>query len=117
MKLSVFFKTQVLAIALIAGISSCTSPGGRKVAQGPREYIVEIAQMQFNPAKITVHAGDKVTFVNHDMVTHDVTEDPGKTWSSSQLPVNKSWSMTVSASSDYYCSLHPVMKGKIIVEQ
>jgi plastocyanin len=72
--------------------------------------------MQFNPAELTVHKGDTVVFVNHDMVTHDVTEEASKAWTSSMLPANESWTMEATQSANYYCSLHPVMKGKIIVQ-
>ena len=84
-------------------------------ARESKEYTIEIAQMQFTPAAITVHKGDKITFVNHDMVTHDVTE-AGKAWTSASLPADASWEMTVTQSADYYCTIHPVMKGKIVVE-
>ncbi|MEP7143703.1 MAG: cupredoxin domain-containing protein [Ferruginibacter sp.] len=82
----------------------------------PKTYTVEISQMKFIPAELNVQKGDTVIFINHDMVVHDVTEDPGKAWTSSPLPVGKSWSLVVSGSSDYFCSIHQVMKGKIIVQ-
>lgn len=122
MKRPYFFRTLLMVGILAVGLVSC-SPTGRDNSGGAesetpqqQEYTIEIAQMKFIPAEITVHKGDKVTFVNHDIVTHDITDDPGKTWTSSPLPADESWSMTVTQSSNYYCTLHPVMKGKIIVE-
>jgi len=81
-----------------------------------QEHTIEIAAMKFVPAEITVRKGDKITFVNNDMVTHDITEDPGKSWSSSMLPAGGSWSLTVTESAAYYCTLHPTMRGMIIVK-
>lgn len=80
-----------------------------------RNHTIEIKQMTFSPANIVVKKGDRITFVNHDMVTHDITEAK-KAWSSAPLLIGKSWPMTVTQTAAYYCSIHPVMKGKIIVK-
>jgi plastocyanin len=50
------------------------------------------------------------------MVAHDITQVPSKTWTSSSLPPGKSWKMAVEESDDYYCSIHIVMVGKLIVK-
>jgi len=54
-------------------------------------------------------------FENHDMLTHDITEET-KLWTSSRLAPDSSWMMIANQTANYYCSLHPVMKGKIIVQ-
>ena len=79
-------------------------------------YTIEIKQMKFQPAEITVEKGDTVIWINKDLVAHDVTELPDKSWSSSVLDPNKSWSYVVQQSADYFCSIHQIMKGKIIVQ-
>ncbi len=115
------FRSFFAALFLILA-ASCTPSGHNNSTddsagmQQQQEYTIEIKQMKFVPAEITVHKGDKITFLNHDLVTHDITEYPGKTWTSDKLPADESWSMTASQSSNYYCTLHPTMKGKIIVE-
>ncbi len=92
------------------------SVSGQAVERVPDIYIVEISHMTFSPAEISVKKGDKITFVNHDIVTHDVTEEFSKAWTSPPLQSQQSWTLDITASANYYCSLHPVMKGKIIVE-
>ncbi|HET6540793.1 MAG TPA: cupredoxin domain-containing protein [Chryseolinea sp.] len=82
----------------------------------PKTHIVEIKQMKFEPAEIKVHKGDRVLWINKDITNHDVTELSKKAWASSPLSTGQSWSMTVTQSEDYFCNLHQVMKGKIIVE-
>ena len=72
--------------------------------------------MQFQPSELTVQKGDTVVFINNDMVEHDVAEEKNKTWSSSPLPAGKSYSLVVNQSADYYCTIHPVMKGKLLVQ-
>lgn len=79
-------------------------------------HVVEIKQMKFEPPEIKVHKGDRVLWINKDITNHDVTEQRTKAWASSPLASGESWSMVVTESADYYCNLHQVMKGKIIVE-
>ena len=83
----------------------------------PQVHTVEMKQMKFQPAELTVQKGDTVVWINHDMVDHDVTEEPGKAWTSSLIRPGESWSLVVSQSADYYCSIHVVMKGKLVVQQ
>lgn len=106
-------------------LTSCSSsPEKAKVEKAKAEEItfasnldtVVIAQMQFQPALLTVHKGDTVVFVNKGIVNHDVTERVNKAWTSGELPVGTSWKFVPAKSSDYFCSIHVVMKGKIIVE-
>ena len=85
--------------------------------KGSKTHTVEIVQMKFKPAEILANKGDKIVFINRDMVAHNVTETSGKSWKSPDLATGKSWSMTVTKSAAYYCSLHPVMKGKITVKK
>jgi plastocyanin len=97
-------------VFLLVGCTSTTEKTTHKV------YNVEIKQMQFQPASLTVQKGDTVVWVNHDIVAHDVTEEKSKRWSSGPLAPGASWSMVVTESADYYCSIHVVMKGKLVVE-
>ncbi len=90
-------------------------------ASGPekamhKSYNVDIKQMQFQPAELTVQKGDTVTWTNHDIVAHDVTEEKSKRWTSGPLAQGESWSLIVKESVDYYCSIHVVMKGRLGVQ-
>jgi plastocyanin len=79
-------------------------------------YTIEIRQMKFDPAELTVKRGDTVIWINNGITAHDVTEQPGNEWTSSSLAVGSSWQMIATRSADYYCSIHVVMKGKLIVK-
>ena len=81
----------------------------------PKTYTVEIIQMTFRPAVLKVHKGDTVIFINKDIVAHDATE-VNKAWHSPPLATGESWKWVATKSADYYCSIHLVMKGKIIVD-
>jgi plastocyanin len=79
-------------------------------------HIIEIKDMKFQPESLSVKKGDTVMWTNHDIVTHDVTEEKSKAWTSGPLAPGQSWSLVVTESADYYCSIHVVMKGKLIVQ-
>ncbi len=106
------FIFMVFPLLILAGCSTPSSPEKHK----PKTYTVEIYQMKFQPAQLTVHKGDTVEWVNKDIVAHDVTQVPNNLWSSSNLPPGKSWKMAVEETDDYYCSIHVVMLGKLIVQ-
>src|SRR5688500_15812672 len=81
----------------------------------PKLHTVEIKEMKFWPAEIQVKKGDTIIWINRDMVPHNVTEEKRKAWASPVLPTGKSWKMVARESAQYFCSLHPVMRGKIQV--
>lgn len=121
-----FWKGLKIYIGLLVSILmiySCSSPSGEstpepaKVEESkPAMHSVEMIQMKFFPAELKVRKGDKVVFVNHDLVAHDITEESKKLWNSSPLASDQTWILEVTESVSYYCSIHPVMKGKIVVE-
>jgi len=79
-------------------------------------HTIEIKQMKFIPPELTVEKGDTVVWVNNGITAHDVTQQPDGKWTSASMPVGGSWSMVVSETSDYYCSIHVVMKGKLVMK-
>ena len=99
-----------LSAVLLLWLTSFSAP------TSPKRHTVEIRQMKFEPAALTVKKGDTVVFVNRDIVTHDVTEASGKSWKSPALPPGKSWSRVFTKSAGYFCSYHPVMKGNVEVK-
>jgi plastocyanin len=82
----------------------------------PKSYTVEINAMRFQPSELSVQKGDTVVFINNDMLAHNITEQETKAWASSPLSTGQSFNLVVSESADYYCTIHPVMKGKISVK-
>jgi plastocyanin len=103
-------------IYLLFSIFLLNSCSGETEKHEPRVYTVEIKQMKFQPSELIVQKGDTVVWINKDIVAHDVTEELSKAWTSSVMPVGKSWSLVVTQSADYYCSIHVVMKGKLLVK-
>ncbi|MDN5204136.1 plastocyanin/azurin family copper-binding protein [Fulvivirgaceae bacterium BMA10] len=105
-----------LGLIFYVGCSSSTENKKEERKPAPKVHTVEIKQMKFVPAELHVNKGDTVLFINNDLVAHDVTEEPNGSWTSSALQASESWALQVTQSADYYCSLHIVMKGKIIVD-
>jgi plastocyanin len=99
---------------------SCTTPedrsGQTQKKPSAQTHAILIQQMKFAPAELTLNEGDTVTWINRDIVDHNVTEEINKSWTSGILTAEKSWSMVVMKSADYMCTLHPVMKGRIVVK-
>lgn len=79
-------------------------------------HTIEIKQMKFLPAELTLQSGDTVMWINNDFVLHDVTEENKKRWTSAPIATGESWSKIVTESAEYFCSLHVLMKGKLTVE-
>lgn len=77
--------------------------------------VVVIEQMKFVPDTLTVKKGDTITFINKDLVPHDVTEI-AKGWKSGTLNPDSSWRFVPQKDADYFCSIHVVMKGRIKVQ-
>ncbi len=61
----------------------------------------------FSPNSLTVKVGTKVTWTNHDSVTHTVTSNQG-TFNSSVPPgSNFSFTFTKAGTYAYHCNIHP----------
>ncbi len=98
-----------LALSLAAAVALAD-------AQAPRTYTVTIENMQFTPATLTVQRRDRVVWVNKDLFPHTATAT-AKVFDSHEIPANGSWTYIARKAGEYAygCSLHPTMKGKLIV--
>jgi plastocyanin len=79
---------------------------------------VVLDNFSFRPDKLTVPVGTTVTWINRDDVPHTVVSTDKKTIVSPALDTDEKFSYTFTATgtNDYYCSVHPHMKGRIIVQ-
>jgi len=83
---------------------------------------VSINSMSFAPATITVSAGTTITWTNQDAIAHTVTSDTGLFNSGSISSSGYyggggtySYKFTTAGTYPYHCSIHPSMKGTIVV--
>lgn len=91
----------------------CRCSGFSKKPPAPNVYKVEIKQMKFYPEELWVNKGDSIIFINHDMVTHNVTDERDRDWASTPIVSGASWGMVFTQNLDYFCTIHPMMKGAL----
>ena len=82
----------------------------------------EEADRCYIPSVITIESGKQVTWVNEDSAFHSVTsgfyEEPTELFDSGHLDPFESYTLDFDeiGTYDYFCTLHPWMKGQVIVE-
>lgn len=78
---------------------------------------IGIDNFQFAPATLTVKAGTKVVWVNNDDVPHLIVNVENRFRQSPVLDTDQRFATTLSKTGTYkyFCSLHPMMQGQIIV--
>ena len=77
---------------------------------------VSIDNFAFSPATLTVHVGGAVTWTNHDEEPHTVAASDGS-FHSPGMGANGTYSYTFTkpGTYDYICSIHPFMRGTVVV--
>ena len=79
---------------------------------------VKIQGFAFEPTRLTISAGDKVTWTNRDDEPHIVVSAGAQFASSPALDTDDSYATTFTKPGTYvyFCSIHPHMVGTIIVK-
>lgn len=81
---------------------------------------VEIKGFAFNPGTITVSKGTTVTWTHNDGAPHTVTTTSAPAdFNSGRMSKGNTFSQTFDTAGtyEYFCSIHPSMKAKIIVTE
>ena len=92
-------------------------PGTVPAPSGPEGAgSVAIAAFAFDPAELTVPVGTTVSWSNSDPTPHTVTGDG---FNVGTLEPGAAGSMTFDTAGtfDYFCAIHPTMRGRVVVEQ
>ena len=113
----------IAGLAAIAVISAGGIVGGRKsLAAGAQTKTASTAEVKidnfsFGPTAITVAAGTTVTWINRDDIPHTVVGNH-KVFTSKVLNTVEKFSYTFSKPGEYpyFCSIHPKMTGKVVVQ-
>ena len=79
---------------------------------------IGIDNFAFAPSPLTVKPGTTIKWINKDDVPHLIVSTQGKFKPSTVLDTDQGFSVTLAqpGTYDYFCSLHPMMQGKIIVK-
>jgi amicyanin len=118
MRRSVF--TGALLMALGFGIAELGAGRGNftvSAQQKAETAEVKIDNFSFGPTELTVSAGTTVTWINRDDIPHTVVSTD-KVFKSKVLDTDDKFSFTFSkpGTYPYFCSIHPKMTGKVIVQ-
>jgi plastocyanin len=89
----------------------------RAAETAPATVSVTIDNFSFTPREITVDKGTTVTWTNHDDVPHTVVS-PDKAFRSKALDTDEQFSFAFNDAGTfgYFCSVHPMMTGKVTVK-
>jgi plastocyanin len=94
----------------------CLAQDASNAGAGP-VATVSMDHNTFIPGEITVVPGTTVTWVNNEAMPHTVV-DLNRGFRSKALVKDASFSFTFATAGDYnyLCSIHPNMKGKVVVK-
>jgi plastocyanin len=116
-----------VVVAILAGVLTIAFvsvvEGRRGFALNAQEKAstteVKIDNFSFGPATLTVPVGTVVTWTNRDDIPHTVVStDDSKTFKSKVLDTDEKFSFTFNKAGTYayFCSIHPKMTGKVVVQ-
>ena len=104
------------ATVMIAGCTSSSNPSPGPVISTASQNPVAIQNYAFSPSALTIQKGANVTWTNYDSVQHHVVSD-SSAFSSPLLNKGDTYThqFNNTGSFSYICSIHPYMKGTIVV--
>jgi len=129
MNKSIIFFIVILAGFLTAGVlvsgrgqNSASAQAGMSEASDKSEMAsneVTIDNFSFTPQTLTIPAGSTVKWTNKDDVPHTVVETNSHKFKSKALDTDETFSYTFTdpGTYEYFCSVHPKMVAKVIVQQ
>jgi len=107
------WRQMTLAGTMMVALLLVSAGPARPQPEGPR---VEIKAHGFGSAVLTVRPGTTVTWINHDDDPHTVTSTEN-VFRSPGLDTDETYSYTFTklGTYEYFCTLHPLMTGKVVV--
>ena len=103
-----------VALACIAAATVGAAPAALPAAP---VHTIAIDGMHFSPASVQVHPGERVVWVNKDLVPHTATARDGR-FDSKTIAAGASWSWvatTPPGTVAYACVYHPEMTATVTV--
>ncbi|MGH7372230.1 MAG: plastocyanin/azurin family copper-binding protein [Candidatus Methylomirabilales bacterium] len=112
-----------LAAAVLIGVVGPSGPGWGADEVGGNQTAVTIKTFQFNPGRLEVKTGTKITWTNQDEIVHTVTSGTPETRDGRfRSPLDgkgatTSVTFTEPGTYPYFCERHQSMQGEIRVQQ
>ena len=108
----------LVILAVVSGCYGTNTTTQPTQTQPATTNMVEIKGLAFNPATITVSKGTTVTWTHNDGTPHTVTTTTAPVDFDSGIK-NKgdtfNQTFNTAGTYEYFCSIHPSMKGNVIV--
>jgi plastocyanin len=103
----------IAMLALLAGSGRVAANDQPSAAQAA----IKIDNFVFGPQTVTVAAGTTVTWTNSDDIPHTAVSTDG-VFKSKVMDTDEKFSYTFTKAGTYfyYCSIHPKMTGKVVVQ-
>lgn len=103
-----------LAVAGLLAVRPTLASGEEANSSGAE---VKVDNFTFSPETLTVPVNSSVTWVNKDDIPHVIASNDGL-FKSRALDTDQKYSYTFTKAGTYpyYCSVHPKMVGKIVVQ-
>jgi plastocyanin len=124
MKITARFAAALAALCLAAALVGPPAAGaappeqsGASAADAKSAYHVDIRNFAFTPQQLTVPAGSRIVWTNRDDEPHVVVSTNGAFKASPALDTNDSFAVVLDKPGTYayFCGIHPMMVGKIVV--
>ena len=105
------------AVLAIAGVLMLHPTQARSEDAKASALEVKVDNFTFAPEALTVPLNSTVTWVNEDDIPHVIASNDGL-FKSKALDTDQKYSYTFSKAGtySYYCSIHPKMVGKVVVQ-
>ena len=96
--------------------SDITAADGQRPAAGAVHTVI-IENMQYNPAELRVHRGERIVWKNKDLFPHTVTA-AAHAFDSRNIAAGASFTYVAAKTVEYAygCTFHPTMKGILKVQ-
>ena len=106
-----------IAAVGVAGLGARVGKVWASTPQKTEVADVKIDNFTFGPVEVRVQAGTTITWTNRDDIPHTVVS-PDKVFKSRVLDTDEKFSSTfpTPGTFPYFCSIHPKMTGKVIVQ-
>jgi plastocyanin len=108
---------QLSATAVVSLAFAGTAASTSQLKTAPKEYVITMQIVGFDPQALTVKSGDRVTWVNKDLFPHTATADD-KAFDSHSVAPEATWTFVAAkpGTHTYICTFHPTMKGTVQVQ-
>lgn len=110
-----FWVVSSLTLAVVAFLGAHLIMAAQPVDASSVE--IKIDNFSFAPTTLKVRVGTQITWTNRDDIPHTVVED-NKTFKSRVLDTDEKFTFipTKAGTYQYYCSIHPKMTAKVVVQ-